>query len=114
MSEANQTRAFIIGSVKTPSAINLTEPITLSQAIAMSGGLAAGAQSDKILIRRQIDGSVNRSELVVSLKEIKQRKKDDILLRSNDIVEVAGPGKLATFFRTFVPQLTQLPMRVIP
>ncbi|MGH9945863.1 MAG: polysaccharide biosynthesis/export family protein [Pyrinomonadaceae bacterium] len=112
--EADQTRAYITGSVKSSTVINLNEPVTLTQAIAMAGGLASGAQSEKILIRRQIEGSVNRTELFVNLKEINQRKKDDILLRPNDLIEVAGPGKISSFLQTLIPSLTQLPIRVIP
>lgn len=114
VAEYEQARAYVTGSVRNPSAIDLTEPITLTQAIAMSGGFASGAQSDKIMIRRQIAGSVNRSEMTVSLKEINQRKRDDVVLRPNDIIEVAGPGKLSAFFRTLIPSITQLPLRVIP
>lgn len=112
--EADKTQAYVTGTVTKPGIISLDQPVTLTQAIAMSGGLASGAQAEKIMIRRQISGSVNRSELVVSLKEINQRKRDDLLLRPNDIIEVAGPGKLTTFFRSFVPSLTQIPFRVIP
>ncbi len=114
VSEATLARAYVMGSVKNPSIISLSEPVTLTQAIAMSGGFASGAQSDKVVIRRQIEGSANRSEMIVSVKEVNQRKMDDVLLRPNDIVEVAGPGKFSTFLRTLVPQLTQLPLRVIP
>ncbi len=112
--EIDNARAFITGSVRSPSVIELKEPVTLTQAIAMAGGLASGANTDKILVRRQSDGSVNRTEMLVSLKDINQGKKDDLLLRPNDIVEIAGPGKLSSFLRTFVPTLTQLPIRVVP
>jgi len=114
ISDVQQFRAYITGGVKGSTVINLNEPVTLTQAIAMSGGLVPGAQSEKILIRRQVDGSVNRTALVVNLKEINQRMKDDVLLRPNDIVEVGGPGKVYTFFQTLVPSLVQLPLRVIP
>jgi polysaccharide export outer membrane protein len=114
VSEATLARAYVMGSVRNPSIISLSEPVTLTQAIAMSGGFASGAQSDKVVIRRQIEGSANRSEMIVSVKEVNQRKTDDVLLRPNDIVEVAGPGKFSTFLRTLVPTLTQLPLRVVP
>ena len=114
LEEADQSRAYITGSVKNATVINLTEPITLTQAIAMAGGLVGGAQSEKVLIRRQMNGSVNRTEIVVNLKEINQQKKDDVLLRPNDIIEVAGPGKFSSFLRLLVPSVVQLPLRVIP
>jgi polysaccharide export outer membrane protein len=114
LGEADQSRAYITGNVKNATAINLTEPITLTQAIAMAGGLSDGAQSEKIVIRRQVNGSLNRTETIVNLKEIKQQKKDDVLLRPNDIIEVPGPGKFGSFLRTLLPSFTQLPLRVIP
>ena len=114
LEEADQSRAYITGGVRSAMVINLTEPITLTQAIAMAGGLASGAQSEKILIRRQMNGSTNRTEMIVNLKEINQQKRDDVLLRPNDIIEVAGPGKFTSFMRMIIPSVAQLPLRVIP
>jgi len=114
VSEADQLRAYIMGNVKTATVINLTEPVTLTQAIAMAGGLAEGAQSEKISIRRQLNGSVNRTQMIVNLKEINQQKKDDVLLRPNDIIEVAGPSKFSSFLKSLLPSIAQFPLRVIP
>ncbi len=114
--DAEIIKAYIVGNVRNPSSISLKDPVTLSQAIAMVGGLAPGAQSDKIIIRRRLNGSINPTELTANLKEINLRKKDDIILQSNDIVEVPGPRK--TFFgeviKTLLPVVTTLPLRVIP
>jgi polysaccharide export outer membrane protein len=114
--DAEIIKAYVVGNVRNPSSISLKDPVTLSQAIAMAGGLAAGAQSDKIIIRRRLNGSINPTELTANLKEINLRKKDDIILQSNDIVEVPGPRK--TFFgeviKTLLPTFTTLPLRVIP
>lgn len=109
-------KAYIVGNVRNPTSISLNDQVTLSQAIAMAGGLAAGAQSDKIIIRRRLQGSINPTEITANLKEINLRKKDDILLQSNDIVEVPGPRKSfwGDFARSFLPMVTTLPLRVIP
>ena len=118
ISAADQTNAYIQGYVKTSMAISLKGPVTLTQAMAMAGGLAQGAQLDKVVIRRQIPGSVNRDPILVNVKDINQRKRDDVLLQSNDIIEVPGPTGAAKLFQsiyqTIVPMVTQLPMRVIP
>ena len=115
---ANQRNAYIQGNVRNSMTINLAEPVSLTQAIAMAGGGTDGAEMEKVKIRRQIPGSVNRDELVANVKEINQRKKDDILLQPNDIVEVPGPSGAKKVFqdivKTIVPTLTQLPVRVIP
>ena len=118
VAEADVMNAYILGNVKSSAAISLKEPVTLSQAIAMAGGVTSGAQLEKIRIRRQISGSINRDELMVNFKEINQGKRDDILLRANDIIEVPGPTGVTKIFqdlyKTIVPTITSLPMRVIP
>jgi polysaccharide biosynthesis/export protein len=116
VADAGQMNAYIQGNVKSSLAINLKEPVTLTQAIAMAG-VTPGAQLDKVTIRRQIPGSVNRDPIIVNVKEINQRKRDDVLLQANDIVEIPGPTGAKKLFqdlyKTIVPTITQLPMRVI-
>ena len=116
--EADEMKAYLGGSVKSSMAIDLKEPVTLMQAVAMAGGLAKGANSEKVLIRRQIPGSINRSDMIVNLKAINQGKQDDLLLQANDIVEVPGPsgGKkiLNKIIDSILPSLTRLPIGVVP
>lgn len=116
IADAEVTTAYVVGNVRNSAAISLKEPVTLTQAIAMAGGLASGARSDKIVIRRQISGSVNRTEIAANLKEINLRKTNDVLLQSNDIVEVPGPKPniFKDIMKTIVPTIGTLPMRVIP
>lgn len=118
VSDAAQINAYVLGNVKSSMAINLKEPVTLTQAIAMAGGTTSGAQLDKVKIRRVIPGTINREEIAVNVKEINQRKRDDILLQPNDIVDVPGPTGAKKIFgdilKTIVPTITQLPVRVIP
>ena len=115
--EASQMEVYVQGNVKAGAIINLKEPVSLTQAIAIAGGLAPGAQTDKIRIRRQIPGSINREEIIVNLKEINQGIRDDLLLQANDIVDVPGPGGMKKVFQDIingvVPMVTQLPTRVI-
>lgn len=117
VADADQTNAYIQGNVKSGMTIDLKEPVTLVQAVAMAGGTTAGADLTKVRIRRQIPGSLNRDEIIVNLKEINQRKRDDILLQANDIVEIPGPSGVRKVFqdlyKTVVPSITQLPMRVV-
>jgi polysaccharide export outer membrane protein len=111
---ADQVNAYVQGYVRNSMTINLKDPVTITQAVAMAGGATQGAKLDKVLIRRQIPGSVNRAPILVNVKEINQGKRQDILLQSNDIVEVPGPTGITKFFQqTLVPMVTQLPMRVI-
>jgi polysaccharide export outer membrane protein len=118
LTEANQENAYIQGNVKSAMAINLKDPVSLTQAVAMAGGLAPGAQTEKVKIRRQKAGSINREEIIVNLKAINKQEADDILLVANDIVEVPGPsgGKkiLTDIFKTLVPSITRFPVGIIP
>jgi polysaccharide biosynthesis/export protein len=118
IAEANQTNAYIQGNVRSTLAINLKDPVTLSQAIAMAGGTTKGADLAKIKIRRQVAGSLTRDEILVNLKEINQRKRDDVLLQPNDIIDIPGPTGGRKIYQDImggiVPMLTRLPYTVIP
>ena len=118
VAEADKINAYIQGNIRSALAISLSEPVTLTQAIAMAGGTTSGAQLDKISIRRQIAGSINRSEIVVNLKDINQGKRDDLLLQPNDIISVRGPsgGKkiLGDIFRSIIPTIARFPVPIIP
>lgn len=118
VSDSSQLRAYVQGNVGASVAIVLNEPVTLTQAIAMAGGPSSGAQLDKVIIRRQVDGTFNRQQMVVNVKDIIKSKRDDVLLEPYDIVDVPGPTGAKKFFgdifRTLVPVLVQSPARVIP
>ena len=113
-----ELNAYIQGNVKASRAINLSEPITVTQAIAMAGGPAPGANLEKVKIRRHIPGSINRSEILANIKEINQRKRDDILLEPNDIVDVPGPSGvkkvLEGLLNSIAPTITHIPVAIIP
>jgi len=118
VAEADRVNAYIQGNIRNSLAISLAEPVSLTQAIAMAGGTTPGAQLDKVSIRRQITGSINRSEMIVNVKEINQGKRDDVLLQPNDIINVPGPSGakkvLGDIFRSIVPTITRFPVSVIP
>ena len=111
-------QAYIYGNVRSAMALSLREPVPLTQAIVMAGGLSGGAQADKIRIARQVPGSLTRSEIVVNLKEIRKGSKEDVYLEPNDLVEIPGPTGtrklLGEIYRTIVPTITRLPVTFIP
>ena len=98
--EAEQ--AYIVGSIKTPAPIALKEPVTLSEAIARSGGLLPDANGEKIRIVRHVPGAGAKTELMASLKAISRRQQEDIVLQPNDIVDVPGPSGTKKFFGSLV------------
>lgn len=108
---------FVLGNVLKPSAIPLKEPITVSHAIAMAGGTAPSTKKDKIKIIRQVPGSTQKQEIAVNLNAIEKNQAQDISLQANDIVHVPASAT-KTFFRTLlgavVPNIAQLPVRVVP
>ncbi len=82
--------AYVVGNVFKPAKVSLKEPKTLTQAIAIAGGLDATAKTDKVFIQRQELGNPNKTELVFNLKDIRDKKIPDPQLQANDIVEISN------------------------
>jgi len=113
--EADQV--YVVGNVFTPLTIPLKEPITLSRAIAMAGGVKQDAKKDKIRILRQEPGSTTKKEMLVNLSAIEKKRAEDIALMANDIVEVQtseGKALLRSLIGGAGSSISQLPIRVIP
>ena len=113
--EAEQ--AFVVGNVLRPAAIPLKEPITVSRAIAMSGGTLPDTKSDRVRIIRQSLGTATKTEIFVDLKAIDKQKSEDVVLQGGDIVDVPTSGAkrlLRSLVGAVVPSVAQLPVRVIP
>jgi polysaccharide export outer membrane protein len=110
-------QVYVVGNVYSPRTLPLKEPITVSHAIAMAGGVLRDSKTDRIHIIRQVPGSGGQSELYVSLKDIASKKAEDVLLRPNDIVEVSvstGKSLIRSLLGAVAPTVGQLPVRVIP
>jgi polysaccharide export outer membrane protein len=115
ISEAEQ--AFVVGNVLRPAAVVLKEPVTVSRAIAMCGGLMPDTRSERVRIVRQLQGSAAKREIYVDLKAIDKRRAEDVVLQAGDIVDVPTAGGkriLRTLVGAVVPAVGQLPVRVIP
>lgn len=112
--EADQI--YVVGNVVKPSTIPLREPITVSRAIAMAGGVMRDTKKDKIkIVRQEPDGT--KKELTVDLGAIERKKAEDVALQANDIVNVSESGTksfLRSMIGTIAPAVSQLPIRVIP
>jgi len=113
--EADQ--AYVVGNVFTPLTIPLKEPITLSRAIAMAGGVKQDTKKDKIRLLRQEPGSTTKTEMIVNLSAIEKKRAEDIALMPNDIIEVQtseGKALLRSLIGGAGSSITQLPVRIIP
>jgi polysaccharide biosynthesis/export protein len=113
--EADQV--YVVGNVFMPLTIALKEPITLTRAIAMAGGLKQDTRKDKIRILRQEPGTTIRKEITVDLSAIEKKRSEDLSLAPNDIIDVptsAGKSFLRSLVQGVVPGVGQLPVRVVP
>jgi polysaccharide biosynthesis/export protein len=113
--EADQ--AYVVGNVFSPLTIPLKEPISLSRAIAMAGGVKQDSKKDKIRVLRQEPGSTTKKEIIVNLSAIEKKRAEDIALMPNDIVEVQtseGKALLRSLIGGAGTSVTQLPVRIIP
>jgi polysaccharide export outer membrane protein len=114
ITEADQ--AYIVGNVFKPQAVPLKEQITVSQAIAMSGGTLPATKSNRVRVLRQIPGTTNRMEIMVDLGAIKQQKAEDIALKANDIVDVptsTGKKILGSLLGAITPAASNLPYMIL-
>ena len=114
MPEAEQ--AFVVGNVLKPSAINLKEPVTVSRAIAMAGGVMPDTKLNRIRIVRRSSQSGTNAEIFVDLRAIDKLQAEDVALQSGDIVDVqASGGKrfLRTLFSAIAPAAASVPVRVV-
>jgi polysaccharide export outer membrane protein len=113
--EADQV--YVVGNVFMPLTIPLKEPITLTRAIAMAGGLRQDTRKDKIRVLRQEPGTTIRKEIVVDLSAIEKKRSEDLALAPNDIIDVptsAGKSFLRSLIQGVGPSVGQLPVRVVP
>lgn len=86
--EADQI--FVTGSVVKPGAYPMLNRITLTQAVALAGGVNMEGARNRVRLVRQEPGSDNRKETIYSIDDITKRKIQDVTLLPNDIVEVPG------------------------
>ena len=113
--EADQV--YVVGNVFSPLTIALKEPITLTRAIAMAGGLKQDTRKDKIRVLRQEPGTTIRKEITVDLSAIEKKRSEDLALLPNDIIDVptsAGKSFLRSLVQGVVPGVGQLPVRIVP
>jgi polysaccharide export outer membrane protein len=80
---------YVTGEVRSPQGIRLSETGTsLTQAIAMVGGMNREAKTSNIKVYRVKADKMDREILNANLKLIKDGKEKDIMLEPYDIVEV--------------------------
>jgi polysaccharide export outer membrane protein len=82
-------QVYIYGNVNKQGAVDMKEPLTLTRAIVLAGGLKTATEMDNIRVVRQKPGSTEPTEIVYNFKEISKGKSPDPLLEANDIVAIS-------------------------
>jgi polysaccharide export outer membrane protein len=109
--------AYIVGAVANPQPIILSEPVTITQAIAKAGGILPRAASAEIRLYRQRAVEAAPISIHVNLEAIRKRRAADILLEAFDVVEVKdGRGHsrpIPLRFPNVKMPDAELPLRVV-
>jgi polysaccharide export outer membrane protein len=108
---------FVTGAVVKPGAYPMVQKITLTQAVALAGGVNGEGARNRVRLVREEPGKETRTETVFNMDEIHRRKIPDIVLRANDIVEVPGSTmRVASrnILGVGINMLTALPYFIIP
>jgi len=112
--EADQ--AFVVGNVFKPTVIPLKTPIRVSEAIAMAGGVLPDSNVNRVCIIRQVPGAPIKQEMFINLKDINQRRAEDVMLLAGDIVEIqalSGRKFLRSLMTSMGPALVNLPLLIV-
>jgi polysaccharide export outer membrane protein len=111
-------KIYVVGNVVKPSIIPLKEKVTISKAIAASGGTLPDSKLDKVRILRQTGpDAAEKTEILVDLKAINKREAEDVALSANDIVDVptsTGKKFLRGLMNSIGPTASRGVVRVIP
>jgi polysaccharide export outer membrane protein len=96
--------AYVLGGVRKPGNIPVTGKVTVSQAVAMAGGLDPILGTNSITIMR-FDDQGKPIKIDTNLKQIIARNSDDLPLKDNDVVVVQESKAKKTMFviRTLLP-----------
>ena len=98
-------QVYVTGNVVKPQPITLIENLTLTQAIAATGGMLPATKKSQVTLIRQEPGSAAKQEFTYSLNDIKEKKIPDPVLQANDIIFVPT-DKVKTFMTGFIEAIT--------
>jgi polysaccharide export outer membrane protein len=87
---------YITGAVVSPGGIYLRDQLTLSRALAISGGARKEAKLSDVVIYRQVPGKLNPETIHVDLAAVKKNTKTDVVLQPYDIIEVSESGMFSS------------------
>lgn len=79
---------YVLGT-KVPQPLLLTEGMSLTRAVELTGGPAKNSKFVKVRLLRTVAGEESQLKFVLTLKDIKDRRSEDPLLRAYDILELS-------------------------
>ncbi|MCU0239366.1 MAG: polysaccharide export protein [Pyrinomonadaceae bacterium] len=77
---------YVVGNVEKPQVIKFKDNMTVSEAIAASGGFASASKKNSVIIRRKENG--NAVDIVVDIEKVEKKQARDVQLLPEDIVFV--------------------------
>lgn len=112
---------YVVGNIMKPQSLVLKPGMTVTQAIAMAGGVLSHTRTNRIRLIRQAPGSTTKTEIMIDLKAIRKHRAADLELQANDIIDVPSkhnhPGHGALFGAghgaLFGVSFAYLPIRVV-
>lgn len=104
-------RIYVAGDVTKAGAIELAEReyVSVTQAIAESGGFTPVASQNKVRVLRPVLGTSRRAEIVVDMKLILEGKEIDFPLMPNDVVWVPRSAARGLVTQLATGLVTSLP-----
>jgi len=90
-------KVYLTGAVNQPSAIPLTSKLTLTQALAVAGGVPYEGKKDKILIIRSGADGKSAPPIPYDLAAIQKDHNLDPMLRENDVIFIPTSGTRKVF-----------------
>jgi polysaccharide export outer membrane protein len=96
--------AFVLGGVKRPGSVAVRDDLSLSQALAMAGGVDPVLATNRVDIMR-LDGNRKPIMITAHLDKVLRRQEEDVPLKDNDVVVVnVGSFKKSLFvFKQLMP-----------
>ncbi len=90
-------QCFVDGAVRKPGTYSLASNMTITEAIAMAGGLAGYADDDSIKLIRFMGSGLEREVVSLSYKDLQAGLGDRLILKDQDVI-YAESSASGTFF----------------
>jgi len=86
---------YVVGNVMKPQRLYLREPLTVTQAIALAGGMLKNSVPKQVRVFRRTRASGNQTVIAVNLEKVKKGLAD-VILQPYDVIEVPVKGNYAS------------------